>query len=104
MLVHDLITPAQNKTAGRLYQGISSTENAYLLFLRTNLEMDKMFPGQSCPITITVNNTCIKAIPDPYGVPQGSMLGPLLYLPCLMICHKTLYNSKICHFVNDTAI
>ena len=37
-----------------------------------------------------------------YGVPQGSVLGSLLFLPCIYDLNKAVVHSKVHHFTDDT--
>ena len=51
---------------------------------------------------ISVNGTDSELLLIKYGVPQGSILGPLLFLLCINNLHKEITLSKIHLFADDT--
>ena len=53
---------------------------------------------------IKVNGSISEKIEITYGVPQGSILGPLLFLVYINDLHEAVTHSLIHHFADDTNI
>ena len=51
---------------------------------------------------LTLNGTDSSLKPVSTGVPQGSVLGPLLFLVYINDLHKCVIYSKVYHFADDT--
>ena len=49
-----------------------------------------------------VNNASSQILPVENGVPQGSVLGPLLFLTYINDLHNVVEYSDIHHFADDT--
>ena len=73
------------------YYGISGKANAWI---RSYLS----FRNQS----VTVNGTTSSKRPITCGVPQGSILGPLLFLIYINDLNEALLNCSVFHFADDT--
>ena len=52
----------------------------------------------------SINNTLSNETVISYGVPQGSVLGPLLFLIYINDLNEAISHSLIHHFVDDTNI
>lgn len=53
---------------------------------------------------VQINRTLSKTIPISHGVPQGSVLGPLLFLIYINDLHKVISHSEVFHFADDTSL
>ena len=53
---------------------------------------------------VEIRNTFSKYIPIKHGVPQGSVLGPLLFIIYINDLHRSLENSTAIHFADDTSL
>ena len=51
---------------------------------------------------VSINGFNSKKLPMKYGVPQGSVLGPLLFLVYINDLNKAIIYSIIHHFADDT--
>ena len=51
---------------------------------------------------VSINGFNSKDLPISYGVPQGSVLGPLLFLLCINDLHTAIKFCKVHHFADDT--
>ena len=51
---------------------------------------------------VAINNERSEIQTIKYGVPQGSILGPLLFLIYINDLSRSIKNSKIHHFADDT--
>ena len=52
--------------------------------------------------TVKIKNIQSESLTSSYGVPQGSILGPLLFLIYINDLHKAVKHSEIHHFADDT--
>ena len=53
--------------------------------------------------TVHYNNAVSSGnLPITHRVPQGSVLGPILFLIYVDDLHKTIINSQVYHFTDDT--
>ena len=50
---------------------------------------------------VSINGFNSKDLPISYGVPQGSVLGPLLFLLYINDLHTAIKFCKVHHFAND---
>lgn len=53
---------------------------------------------------VFINNTCGEILPINYGVPQGSVLGPLLYSLYVLNLKKTNLQTRYFTFADDTVL
>ena len=73
------------------HYGISGISNTWFKFYLSDRQQFVCIDGENSDFTITE-----------HGVPQGSVLGPLLFLIYINDLHQSIKNSSSFHFADDT--